>query len=509
MRILFVVALLFTALWVFPQKPMKAGIIGFYNLENLFDTLNTPGVLDEEFTPAGANKWTGKRYLQKLDNLALGISRIGEDEGWKGGPAVLGVAEIENRSVLEDLVAHPLLKKSNYQIIHYDSPDLRGVDVALIYRPRFFRMTSSASLRLDLNNDKGERIFTRDQLVVSGVFDNEPMHFIVVHWPSRGSGEMVTRPRRNAAAALSRKIVDSLLKIDPKAKIFVMGDMNDDPTDESLQKYLRAVGNQSKLKEGDLFNAMVPLYRKGIGSLNYRDGMNLFDQIILSRALMENDFSSYQFRLARVFNHEFLRQKDGRYKGYPLRSFAGNVWQGGFSDHFPVYVVIAKKPGDSKKNLPCLLLLKVNSQHHRPVIGDGFFISRITGACFYYHRCIDKGKQFIGHEDMVDVARVGRIRPPQGAPFGDLHVGIPVSRRIVDEIEKGIFPCYHGTNFIIEISENHYRLTRHSFIQIFFDFLRSGFPAVFIVGTTAALQMKVDQDNFFRRWGMFDSHLVG
>lgn len=344
MRIFFVILLfVFSGQCAIPQKPMKGGIIGFYNLENLFDTLNTPGVLDEEFTPAGANKWTGRRYLEKLDNMALAISRIGEDEGWKGGPAVLGVSEIENRSVLVDLVAHPLLKKSNYQIIHYDSPDLRGVDVALIYQPRFFRMTSSASLRLDLKNDKGEKVFTRDQLLVSGVFDDETVHFIVVHWPSRSGGEMVTRPRRNAAAALSRKIVDSLLNIDPKAKIFIMGDMNDDPTDESLQKYLRAGGNPNKLKEGELFNAMYPLYRKGIGSLNYRDGMNLFDQIILSRALTENDFSSYQFRLARVFNSEFLRQKDGRYKGYPLRSFAGNVWQGGFSDHFPVYVVIAKR----------------------------------------------------------------------------------------------------------------------------------------------------------------------
>lgn len=267
---------------VHAQQQTRAGLIAFYNLENLFDTIDTPGVLDEEFTPEGPNKWSGTRYKEKLDNMAYAISRIGEDEGWKGGPAVLGVSEIENRSVLEDLAAHPLLKESNYQVVHYDSPDRRGVDVALMYRPRFFKVTASASPSLPLTNDEGEPVYTRDQLVVSGLFDGEPMHFIVGHWPSRSGGEMTTRPRRNAAAALSRRLVDSLLAIDSSAKVFVMGDLNDDPVDESLRKYLRAAGDPERLKEGELFNAMFPLFRKGIGSLNYRDGMNMFDQIIIS-----------------------------------------------------------------------------------------------------------------------------------------------------------------------------------------------------------------------------------
>ena len=324
------------------QQIMKAGLIAFYNLENLFDTINTPDVLDEEFTPSGPNKWTGQRYQEKLNNMALAISRIGEDEGWKGGPAVLGVAEIENRQVLEDLINQPLLKGSNYQIIHYDSPDLRGVDVALLYRPRFFKVTASSSPELVLYDDNKERIYTRDQLVVSGIFDGEPMHFIVCHWPSRSSGEMTTRPRRNAAAALSRHLVDSLLNIHPESKIFVMGDLNDDPSDESLRKYLKAAPDPDKLKSGELFNTMYPLFKKGIGSLNYRDGLNLFDQIIITSSLLGESSSTYRFRVARVFNSSFLKQKDGQYKGYPLRSFAGTVWQGGFSDHFPVYVIISK-----------------------------------------------------------------------------------------------------------------------------------------------------------------------
>jgi hypothetical protein len=320
----------------------RAGLIAFYNLENLFDTIDTEGVLDEEFTPGGLDRWTGNKYQHKINNMALAISRIGEEDGWKGGPAVMSIAEIENRKVLEDLINNPLLKESGYQIVHYDSPDVRGVDVALLYRTRFFRVTSSTSNGLKIFDEKGERVFTRDQLVVSGIFDGEPMHFIVNHWPSRSGGELTTRPRRNAAADLSRHLVDSLLAIEANAKIFVMGDLNDDPFNESLRKHLKAAPEAEKLKQGELFNCMYPLYKKGIGSLYYQDGLNLFDQIIITPSLLGQDYSTYKFYKAQVFNSQFLVQKDGQYKGYPLRTLVGTVFQGGFSDHFPVYVLIIK-----------------------------------------------------------------------------------------------------------------------------------------------------------------------
>jgi hypothetical protein len=342
MRNLFIYSLLFISLNGLNAQSYRAGLIAFYNLENLFDTIDTEGVLDEEFTPEGIDRWTGDKYLQKIGNMALAISRIGVEDGWKGGPAVIGVSEIENRQVLEDIISHPLLKESGYQIVHYDSPDLRGVDVALLYRTRFFRVTASTSSDLRLFDENGARIFTRDQLVVSGVFDGEPMHFIVNHWPSRSSGEMTTRPRRNAAADLTRHLADSLLAIDANAKIFIMGDLNDDPSDESLKKHLRAAPEAEKMKEGEFFNCMYPLYKKGIGSLYYRDGTNLFDQIIITPALVGKDYSSYKFYKAQVFNSQFLVQKDGQYKGYPLRTYVGTVFQGGFSDHFPVYVMIVK-----------------------------------------------------------------------------------------------------------------------------------------------------------------------
>ena len=341
-RVVFLL-LMILCFWSLEAQSYKAGLVAFYNLENLFDTINNENVLDEEFTPEGLNRWTGAKYRQKLDNLALAISRIGEDDGWKGGPAILGVSEIENRGVLEDLTAHPLLRESGYQIVHYDSPDLRGVDVALLYRTAFFRVTASTSNELRIFDEKGERVYTRDQLVVSGLYDGEPMHFIVNHWPSRSGGELLTRPRRNEAAMLTRHLVDSLLAIDSEAKVFVMGDLNDDPTDESLRKYLRAVANPDKMNDDEMFNCMFPLFRKGIGSLYYRDGVNLFDQIIVTPALTGKDYSSYKFFQARVFNSQFLIQKDGQYKGYPLRTMVGTVFQGGFSDHFPVYVIIVRE----------------------------------------------------------------------------------------------------------------------------------------------------------------------
>jgi hypothetical protein len=339
--ILILAFLLSTAL-LFSQT-YRAGVIAFYNLENLFDTLNNGVINDEEFTPTGSDRWDSEKYWHKISNMAMAISRIGEDDGWKGGPAVIGVSELENRKVLEDLISDPHLKESGYQIVHYDSPDIRGVDVALLYRTRFFRVTSSTSNVLPLYDEKGLRIYTRDQLVVSGIYDGEPMHFIVNHWPSRSGGEMTTRPRRNAAADLTRRLVDSLLAIDKNAKVFIMGDLNDDPFNESLRKHLRAASDPDKLKDGELFNTMYPLYKKGIGSLYYQDGLNFFDQIIVTPAVLGKDYSTYKFYKSQVFNSSFLVQKDGQYKGYPLRTYVGTVFQGGFSDHFPVYVMIVKK----------------------------------------------------------------------------------------------------------------------------------------------------------------------
>ncbi len=336
------IVLVVTSTYSFSQekKQYKVGCIAFYNIENLFDTIQTPGVNDFEFTPDGANKWNSQRYLKKLESMSEVISQIGS-ELFPGGPAILGLCEIENREVIVDLINTSKLKPAKYDIVHYHSPDARGVDVGLIYRTDFFKVTSSRSARLIVENLPNFK--TRDQLVVSGIYDGEPMHFIVNHWPSRRGGEKRSLPLRKAAAKLTRSIVDSIYSTDPNAKIFIMGDLNDDPTSPSVNKVLGAKGGKNDLKKSDLFNPMWQLHEDGIGSLAYRDAWNLFDQIIISEPLTGDDRSTYKFLRAKVFNAPFLVQKSGQFAGYPFRTYVGANWQGGYSDHFPVYVFIAKE----------------------------------------------------------------------------------------------------------------------------------------------------------------------
>ncbi|MBN1952543.1 MAG: endonuclease/exonuclease/phosphatase family protein [Bacteroidales bacterium] len=323
------------------EKTFNAVCIGFYNLENLFDTILDPELYNnEEFTPNGPNQWTAERYHEKLRNMADVISKIGTDVV-PAGVAILGISEIENRNVVEDLVKHEILRERGFRIVHYDSPDARGVDVGLIYRPDIFTVLGSKSYRLTLENDSGFR--SRDQLLVTGKAGDDILHIIVNHWPSRRGGERASRPKRNAAGDLSRHIADSLLALDKNAKIIVMGDLNDDPVNPSVRDHLRAKGNKDKLEEGDLFNPMYGLYKEGIGSLAYRDSWNLFDQIIISQGLLGDDFRDYTFYKAKVFNKNFLVQKDGPYAGYPRRTFAGGVYQGGYSDHFPVYILLIRE----------------------------------------------------------------------------------------------------------------------------------------------------------------------
>jgi len=273
--------------------------------------------------------------------MAQVISRIGS-EYVKGGPVILGVSEIENKSVLEDLVKQDSLKNSNYGIVQYDGPDKRGVDVALIYRKDYYTVTNSKSVTLTIPGRTD--FFTRDQLVVAGLFDGEPLYVIVNHWPSRRGGEKRSASLRNAAADLTKSLVDSILKLDTTAKVVVMGDLNDDPTNNSVLKHLKAKGNAEETGKYELYNPMYNLHKKdGIGSLAYRDNWNLFDQIIVSGTLLGEDRSTYKFFKAKIFNKNFLAQKEGQYAGYPWRTYVGTTYQGGYSDHFPAYIFLTKE----------------------------------------------------------------------------------------------------------------------------------------------------------------------
>ena len=322
------------------QKQYKVVTIAFYNLENLFDTLDTPDKNDFEYTPEGRNKWDSDKYWAKQKNMSEAIAQIGADLT-KTAPAIVGVSEIENKIVLEDLVKMPALAPYKYEIVHYESPDKRGIDVALLYQKDVFKVTNSVSATLKIEGR--DDFFTRDQLVVSGVLDGEEMYFIVNHWPSRSGGEKKSRPLRNAAADLTRSLADSIMAINIDAKIVIMGDLNDDPNNESLLKHLNAKKTIKDTKQGDLFNTDYPLFEQGIGSLAYRDQWNLFDQIIISHGLLSKDKSSYSFYKAFIFNAEFLKEQSGQYKGYPLRTHGGGVYKNGYSDHFPSYIYLIKE----------------------------------------------------------------------------------------------------------------------------------------------------------------------
>ncbi|MBI9055642.1 MAG: endonuclease/exonuclease/phosphatase family protein [Bacteroidales bacterium] len=341
-KVLFLVVfsfLLSTNFLIAQKKQFKVATVAFYNLENLFDTIDTPDKHDFEYTPEGEKKWDSKKYLSKQENMSMVIAQIGADVA-KSAPAIIGVSEIENRAVLEDLVKTPALKKYNYKIVHYESPDRRGVDVGLLYQAAMFEVKNSVSATLKIDNI--EDFFTRDQLLVSGELDGDLIHVIVNHWPSRYGGEKNSRPRRNAAADLTRSLVDSLIKIDKNSKIIIMGDLNDDPNNESVLKHLKARKTKESAVEGELFNTTYPLFKNGIGTLAYRDKWNLFDQMIISHPLIESE-TGYKFYKTEVFNKDFLKRKSGRYKGYPFRTHAGGAYINGYSDHFPVYMYLIKE----------------------------------------------------------------------------------------------------------------------------------------------------------------------
>ena len=275
--------------------------------------------------------------------MARFISEIGLKDT-NNAPAVIGVSEVENREVLEDVVNDTLLRDKDYGIIHYHSPDARGIDVALLYQKKLFTPISTSSHELKIYDDQTrKRVYTRDQLLVSGALDGDLIHLIVNHWPSRSGGEARSRPKRVAAAKLTKHLVDSLQIIDPYAKIFIMGDLNDDPTNESVKKVLNTERNKEKVGLKGIYNPYENYFKDGIGTTAYRDAWSLFDQILITKPLLEKDYSSFRFYKAGIFNENFLTQKTGQFKGYPFRSWAYSGFTDGFSDHFPVYVYVVKE----------------------------------------------------------------------------------------------------------------------------------------------------------------------
>ncbi len=304
--------------------------IAFYNLENLFDIHDDVSKYDNDFLPKSDKRWTKKRYDRKLYKLAQVISKIGFEEVQRP-PVIVGLAEIENKNVIKDLINEPSLGGYQYGVVHYNSQDERGMDVGLIYDKSLFQVERSKTFSIYIEDELGQQDYTRDILLVSGVLHSERVHCIVNHWPSRREGVEFSMQKRLKAAQKVVEIIKGVRDEDAEAKVLVMGDFNDNPSDESL-KFLS--------REGDLYNPMETIMSYSRGSLNHNFKWNLFDQILCSTNFFETRKDRLRFDKAEIFDEKFLTQYKGKFKGQPFRTYVGKKYKGGYSDHFPVYIQI-------------------------------------------------------------------------------------------------------------------------------------------------------------------------
>ncbi|ARN72278.1 endonuclease/exonuclease/phosphatase [Nonlabens tegetincola] len=325
-----------------PSHAFEQYTIAFYNLENFFDVINDPNILDDDFTEFGRNEWTPHRYQKKLNRISDCISKIGFEETGKL-PVIIGIAEVENKKVIKELLSQPKLSHQNYNFIHYNSPDERGIDVALIYNEDLFTVHHSAPICVELIEENGTKDYTRDILYVKGKLAGMPLDIYVNHWPSRRDGAEETNHKR---VEVAKKLIAHINKNDPEKKrysnthethdshnVIILGDFNDDPENDSIKNVIIPQGFN---------NVTAPLKTFYRGTLNHQFKWNLFDQIIISQSL-ENDIpKSLYFSKANIFDDIMLRQWKGKYRGQPSRTFVGRRYKGGYSDHFPVYSVFRR-----------------------------------------------------------------------------------------------------------------------------------------------------------------------
>ena len=304
--------------------------IAFYNLENFFDTVNDSGTLDDDFTPDGFKKWDDRKFGIKAKKMAKAIARIGTDDS-NESPVLIGIAEVENSEVINTLLKTGELKDKNYDYVHFNSPDERGIDTALIYSKDHFRVFTSQTIPLLISNGNGERDFTRDILYVQGELHREEVHVFVNHWPSRRDGADKTSYKRiEAAKTILRKLDEFSVDTDI-SNIIIMGDFNDDPNSDSIK---------TLMESGRFINPMQKMLSPASGSANYKGEWSLFDQILISHSFLNYEKGTHSFKKAEIYAPKFLKEWKGKYKGNPFRTFAGKKYLGGYSDHFPVYIIL-------------------------------------------------------------------------------------------------------------------------------------------------------------------------
>ena len=390
---LLIIFLSFLTISVKAQNKFSSATVAFYNVENTFDTIKSVGYIDgtlkyndpnyhiqipeadiskyqvdefkqsytyeningkkiirplilqEEFLPNGTKNWTSEKYFQKINNISKVISELGADITGNA-PVIVGLCEIETKEIIEDFANSKYLKKYNYGVVHFNSFDARGVDTGLMYQKNRFQVLDAKPHQIFIYDTEGKRKYTRDILQVTGLLDGEEITFLVNHWPSRSGGEKVSMPARMEAAKVMKGIFDELKSKNPNAKVIAMGDFNDDPNSPSIKTTFDPAGDIQNVKTDGYYNPMLPLFKKGVGTLAYRDAWNLFDQFISTSSLTTNkkDFSTYKIYKTEVYNKDYLKATEGAYKGSPNRMWSGDTYRAnGYSDHFPVYTILLKE----------------------------------------------------------------------------------------------------------------------------------------------------------------------
>jgi len=327
--------------WMYPSEgkdPPTTLTVMFYNTENLFDIVDDPRTADDEFTPAGKKEWTQERYEKKLEDLAKVISEMLP----KGLPDLIGLCEVENRSVTEALARTGKLKKMDYGVVQDDSPDRRGIDVALLYNPGKFKYLSHRSIAIRFPRDTTR---VRDILYVKGRAGGEMMHIFVNHWKSRSGGVQATEQKRVFSAVVLRRTIDSILNFEPQAKIIIMGDFNDEPTNMSIMQILMAADKRKNTGRRDLYNLMYDMHNlHDTGTYSYKGSWLMLDQIIVSYPLLQDKNGWHTgYDGGHIFSEEWMlydNPKAGR--PVPNRTYAGPAYTGGISDHLPVLLKLEK-----------------------------------------------------------------------------------------------------------------------------------------------------------------------
>lgn len=341
--ILFAILAWGLSLFASAQKKFAVYAVGFYNQENLFDTCHDEGKRDYDFLPSGSYHWDGLKYSHKLRNMARVLAEMGTDVLPNVGCAFIGMSEVENAKVMDDLTNQTPLRERGMKYVHIEGPDRRGIDCALLYNPSLFTVTKATLHPYIQALAKDSAYYTRGFLTVEGTMAGEPVTAIVCHWPSRFS----TSFYREQGGKQVRALKDSLKSVNPQMKIFVMGDMNDDPTDKSMTEALGAKADKESVGAEDMYNPWYNIFKQGVGTLYYNGSWNLFDQIVMTPNLLSpkgsKNYETLKYWKSQIFRRDYLFQTEGKYKGAPKRTTAGGVWLDGYSDHLPVVVYLVKE----------------------------------------------------------------------------------------------------------------------------------------------------------------------